>query len=144
MDKLKNWIESKAFWVKTGYRLEIANDGKSVEQKVIKLGDYYIEIMFDSETGEPVDWGWSEDPTMSHVPIREHYIAVSEQQIIDAFKASCYLNKDGDAKYWSESGDYNKTATDKFFPQEFLDEKLLPNLRKVMSAPSPQPRKGTE
>lgn len=79
MDKIRNWLEAKAFWLKTGTKIEIANDGKPVEPVVIRFKDYYIEILLDAETGEPCGWGWSEDPGMSHVPIREHYIARQEQ-----------------------------------------------------------------
>lgn len=58
--------------------------------------------------------------------------AYAQQKAKEAFKASTYQNVDGHAKYWSEIGDYNATATHKFFPQEWFDKRFMPALQKVL------------
>lgn len=62
--------------------------------------------------------------------IATHYTKNSEvEELVRAtFAKSTYQNIDGDAKYWDASGDYNKQAMDKFFPQEWLDRKFIPTL----------------
>lgn len=81
MKKLKQLMESKLFWLRTGHVLRVANDGNPVDQVVIKYQDIYFEIMIDCESGDPTgDFGWSRDPMMSHVPIREHYVATREKR----------------------------------------------------------------
>jgi hypothetical protein len=76
MGKIKNWLESKMFWLKTGARIEIVNDGKPVEPIVIRYKDFFFEIMMDAETGEPTgDFGWTHGTPITHVPIREFYTA---------------------------------------------------------------------
>lgn len=77
MEKVKTWLEEKAFWLKTGAKLEIANDGDAVQEIVIRYKDYYFGIMLDAGTGEPTgDFGWSTDPGMfPSTPIREYMIA---------------------------------------------------------------------
>lgn len=81
LDKLRDLIQSKLFWLKTGHHMEVLNDGKPVEPVVIRYKDYFFEVMMDAETGEPTgDFGWSEDAGMFHVPIREHYTATREAQ----------------------------------------------------------------
>ena len=72
MGRLKNWLESKLFWLKTGAKMEIANGGEPVEHVVIRYKEYYLEVEFDVETGKPTGgFGWSENPMMFHVPVRD-------------------------------------------------------------------------
>lgn len=80
MSKTVNWIKSKLFWLRTGYGLEVVNEGNPVKQIVIRFKDHYIEVMLDVETGEPVNFGWADDPSMFHVPLREHYLAVPQTE----------------------------------------------------------------
>lgn len=76
MDKLKHRLEEYAFWLKTGAKIKIANNGKPTSQKVIRLDGYFFEIDFDVETGEPTgDFGWTYGSPITHVPIREFYTA---------------------------------------------------------------------
>ena len=77
MSKLTNWIDEKLFKLRTGYDLEIANDGKPVEEVIIQCRGYYLSVMFDPESGEPTgNFGWSDDGAMFPVPIRDHLVAV--------------------------------------------------------------------
>lgn len=88
MHKLKNWLDKTLFWLKTGHRLQIANDGKPIEQLVIRYKDLFFMIDLDAETLEPTgSFGWSQGTPMTHIPIREHYVASRPQ-----------ARKDGDAK----------------------------------------------
>lgn len=81
MGKLKNWIERKLFWLKTGVQMEVANNGKPIDQVVIRYKDYFFMIDLDAESGEPTGgFGWSEGTPMTPVPIREHYTAVRRKQ----------------------------------------------------------------
>ena len=74
MNKLKNWLEDKLFFLKTGIRVKTANGGRSTEQIVIRYKNFYFEIDFDAETGEPTgDFCWTEGTPITHVPIREFY-----------------------------------------------------------------------
>lgn len=76
MSKFKRWLESKLFWLKTGIHMEVANNGRSVEEIAIRYKEFYFGIMLDAETGEPTgNFGWSRDATMFQAPIREHYVA---------------------------------------------------------------------
>ena len=81
MTKLTNWIECKLFWLKHGVKLEIANDGKPTEQVVIRYKDFFFEIDFDAESGEPTGgFGWTHGSPITHVPIREFYTAKRSKQ----------------------------------------------------------------
>ena len=54
-----------------------ANDGKPIDQVVIRHKNYFFMIDIDAESGEPTgEFGWSEGTPMTHVPIREHYQTV--------------------------------------------------------------------
>lgn len=76
MSKLSNWFEEVSFWLRTGRRLEISNNGNPVDQIVIRYKDVYLSIMLDGETKEPTgDFSWARSPGMFHVPVREHYVA---------------------------------------------------------------------
>lgn len=53
-----------------------ANDGKPIEEVVIRYKDFFFVIDFDVETGEPTgEFCWSEGTAMTHTPIREFYTA---------------------------------------------------------------------
>ena len=64
--------------------------------------------------------------------LNEYYTNKFLEAAIQAFKASTYQNIDGDAKYWSADGNVNERAMDKFFPQEWFDEKFIPELRRAV------------
>lgn len=77
MSKLKRWLEEKSFWLRIGTRLEIANDGKPIEQVIIRYKDFFFMVDIDVESGQPTGgFGWSEGTPMTHVPVRDHYTAV--------------------------------------------------------------------
>lgn len=83
MEKLKTWFESKLFKLRTGHDLVIENDGKPVDPIVIRYKEFFFEIMIDAETGEPTgSFGWFKDSLMTHVPVREFYIATREEENI--------------------------------------------------------------
>lgn len=78
---IRNWIESKWFSLQTGARVEIANDGKPIEQVVIRYKDFFFEIDFDVESGEPTGgFGWTHGSPITNVPIREFYTAVRNEK----------------------------------------------------------------
>lgn len=80
-EKLKDWLGRKLFWLRTGIRVEVANNGKPVEQVVIRYKNYFFMVDIDEESGEPTGgFGWSEGTPMTHVPIREHYTATREEK----------------------------------------------------------------
>ena len=72
-----NWLQRKLFKLRTGNDIKIANDGKAVEELVIRHKDFYFGIMLDAESGEPTgDFGWSRDPGMfPSTPVRDFYTA---------------------------------------------------------------------
>lgn len=71
---IKNWLEDKLFWLKTGATVHTANNGEPVDEIVIRHGDLHFGIMIDVKSGEPTgDFGWSRDPMMFHTPLRERY-----------------------------------------------------------------------
>lgn len=79
MTKLSNWLEENLFFLKTGSRLKIANDGKPVDEVIIRYKDYYFSIMTDCETGDPTGYfGWTHGSPVTHVPIRDFYTAKRE------------------------------------------------------------------
>ncbi len=81
MDKVKRWLDDKLFQAKTGITTRTINDGNPVDEVVIRYKDYYFGVMLDTESGEPTgDFSWSEDPTMFHAPLREHYIVIRPPQ----------------------------------------------------------------
>ncbi len=77
MGRLSNWLDEKLFFLRTGSKLKIVNEGKEIEHLVISYKGIYFGIMLDAETGEPTgDFGWSEDYSMfSDVPIRDFWTA---------------------------------------------------------------------
>jgi hypothetical protein len=82
--RLKRWLEFKLFHLKTGIRIEIANDGKPIDELVIRHGDYFFMIALDAETGEPTgNFGWSHGSAMTHIPIREFYTARRDYEVGD-------------------------------------------------------------
>lgn len=53
-----------------------ANDGKPIEEVVIRYKDFYFMIDLDVESGKPTgEFGWSEGTPMSPTPVRDIYIA---------------------------------------------------------------------
>lgn len=81
MHKIKDWLEGKLFWLRTGARIEVANDGKPIDQIVIRYKDYFFMIDIDEESGEPTGgFGWSHGTAMTPVPIREFYTAVRGEE----------------------------------------------------------------
>lgn len=77
---LKNWLIERTYWLRTGQTMKIANAGHPVDEIVIRYEDYYFSIMLDAESGEPTgDFYWSADPLMSHVLVRERYVAKKER-----------------------------------------------------------------
>jgi len=61
-----------------------ANGGMPVDPIVIRYKDFFFEIDFDVATGLPTgDFGWTRDSPITHVPIREFYIATREEPIND-------------------------------------------------------------
>lgn len=83
--------------------------------------------------GEDGEYVLSSLASMYALPKLIEYIQERDQQRLieaatEAFKNSTNQNIDGDAKYWSPDGDYNAQAMDKFFPQQWFDEKFLPAL----------------
>lgn len=81
IEKTKDWFSRKAFELKTGIPINLANDGKPIEQVVIGWNDFYFSIDIDHESGEPTGgFGWSRDPTVFQVPLREQYKAVRKEQ----------------------------------------------------------------
>lgn len=81
MANIKNWIDSKLFWLKTGNRLRFINDGEAVDEVVIQYKDYYLSIMTDIKTGDPTgDFYWTKDPMMFHIPMREWLIAKEKEK----------------------------------------------------------------
>ena len=78
--KLKEYIERKMFWVKTGVKMELANGGKPIDELVIRYKDFFFNIDIDCETGEPTGgFGWTQGTPITHTPIRDFYTAVKEQ-----------------------------------------------------------------
>lgn len=54
-----------------------ANNGKPVEQVVIRYKDFFFEIDFDVESGEPTgEFGWTQGEPITHVPVRDFYTAI--------------------------------------------------------------------
>jgi hypothetical protein len=79
LKEVKNWSERKMFWVKTGTRMELENDGKPVDELVIRYKDFFFNIMIDCETGEPTgSFGWTQGTPITHTPVRDFYIATRE------------------------------------------------------------------
>jgi hypothetical protein len=77
MSKIMDWVESKLFWLRTGYGTKVLNNGKPIEEVVIRFKDFFFMIHIDVESGKPTgDFGWSEGTPMTHTPIKEHYKAV--------------------------------------------------------------------
>lgn len=68
MDKKPNWWQRRKISIQMGRpaaQWHLVNDGKPVENKVIRYKDLYFEITLDAETGQPTgDFGWSRDPHM--------------------------------------------------------------------------------
>jgi len=73
---IRTWIEEQALWLKTGARIKIANDGRDTEQIVIRYKDFFLQIDFDAESGNPTGgFGWTHGAPITHVPVREFYTA---------------------------------------------------------------------
>lgn len=77
MSKIKNWVQEKLFWVQTGHKLSIINDGEAVENIVIRYNDLYLCVTLDAESKEPTgDFTWSKDGTMfPDVLVRDYLTA---------------------------------------------------------------------
>ena len=79
MSKLKDSIERKLFYLKTGTRMELENNSNPVEELVIRYKDYFFNIMLDVESGEPTgSFGWTQGTPITDTPIRDFYTAVKE------------------------------------------------------------------
>lgn len=78
---IRNWFEEKAATLRVGAPVKIANDGKAIDEVVIRYKDFYFSIWVDAETGEPTgDFGWSRDFGMfPATPVREHLKAERER-----------------------------------------------------------------
>lgn len=70
-----NWLQRLVFRAKTGADIATLNDGNPVDRTIIQFKGHYLEVITDTETGEPVSWGWSDDPMMFHVPVRDFWKA---------------------------------------------------------------------
>lgn len=58
------------------------NDGKPIDQVVIRHKDLFFIIDIDTASGEPTGgFGWSQGEAMTHVPVREQYTAVLNTEI---------------------------------------------------------------
>jgi len=69
-------IEKIKFFLKTGISTKTLNEGKPVEEIVIRFKDYYLSIMIDAETGEPTgDFSWTDNESVFDVLLREMYEA---------------------------------------------------------------------
>ena len=69
-------IEKLFFKMKTGYDIRQLNNGKPVEQLVIRYKDMYFDITLDAKTGKPTgDFAWSNDLFMHNVKVRDIYVA---------------------------------------------------------------------
>lgn len=72
---IKTWVESKLISARVGVTVKIANNGKPIDELVIRYKDYFLMIDLDAETGEPTgNFGWSDTP-MTHTPIRDFWTA---------------------------------------------------------------------
>lgn len=80
IERVKDWLLCKVFLFRTGIPIRVANQGRPIEQIVIRYKDYFFMIDMDTESGKPTgDFGWSEGQAMTPVPIREFYIANREE-----------------------------------------------------------------
>lgn len=71
-----NWIERLILSLKTGQNVKMANNGKPIDELVIRYENLYFCIDIDAESGEPTgDFAWSNDPGMFHAKIKDMYIA---------------------------------------------------------------------
>ena len=69
-----NIFERLFFKFRTGHGIEVVNNGKPVNEVVIKYKEFYFSIMVDDESGEPTNnFYWSRDPMIfSNTPVREY------------------------------------------------------------------------
>lgn len=73
---IRNWIDEKIISARVGAVVKIENDGKPVNELVIRYKDYFFMIMLDGETGDPTgSFGWSQGSPVTHIPIREFWTA---------------------------------------------------------------------
>ena len=57
----------------------LANDGKSIDQIVVRYKSFFFMIDIDAESGEPTgNFGWSEGEPITPTPIKEFYTATRE------------------------------------------------------------------
>ena len=73
MSKIKDLLFRAKFNLVNGADIKIVNDGNPVEEVIIQHKGFYISLLVDIESGEPVSYGWFTNPSMTHVPVREWY-----------------------------------------------------------------------
>lgn len=73
LDKIKSFLFRAKMNVVHGVDVR-DNTGFSTEEVVIRYKDFYLYVYINQDTGEPYDFGWSNQP-ISHVPVRDFYIA---------------------------------------------------------------------
>lgn len=72
MSKIKDLFAS----LRVGAPVQIANNGKPIDEVVIRYKDFFFMIDIDAETGEPTgDFGWSQGDPMTHIPVRDFWVA---------------------------------------------------------------------
>lgn len=55
----------------------LANDGRAINELVIRHNKLFFMIDLDAETGLPTgDFGWSQDTPQTPTPVREHFKTV--------------------------------------------------------------------
>ena len=86
IEKLKNLLFRAKMNVLHGVDVVEANNGRPIEQVVIRYKDFFFLIDFDAETKEPTGgWGWSEGTAATHIPIRDFSVAISrdDERVLD-------------------------------------------------------------
>ena len=79
--EVKRWFEYKKFWVKTGIPMEVANNGKPIDELVIRHKDLFFIIDIDCESGLPTGhFCWCQDSPITHTSIRDFYTAVKDNK----------------------------------------------------------------
>lgn len=81
IQRILSIVQRVVFNIRTGTDIVTLNDGKPVDEIVIRYKDFFFGIMLDVETGEPTgDFVWSEDSGMFYKPVREHLIAKEQDE----------------------------------------------------------------
>lgn len=75
----KPTLPEKIFLRLLGYKTTIANEGRPVEDLVIKHRDIYMSILLDGETGEPtghLSWTKEQSNASPVTSVNEYYTTV--------------------------------------------------------------------